>query len=157
MARAARATAALTAAGAAFEVVAYPYDPRAERVGLQAAEALREDPGCVLKTLMVVADGKPACAILASDAEVSMKRLAAALGAKSAAMMKPADAERISGYKIGGVSPFGQTRLAQVVLDRNATHQDRVYLNAGQRGLQVRLAPAEAIRVLNARVAAIRA
>ena len=72
------ATKALEAAGISFTVHEYDYDPTAERVGLQAAEALGESPGRVLKTLMALVDGKPVCAILPSDREVAMKRLAAA-------------------------------------------------------------------------------
>jgi len=149
------ATLALDRAGVAYTLATYDYDPTAGRVGLQAAEALGVPAGGVLKTLMVTADGKPACVVLASDREVSMKRLAAALGAKSAAMMKPADAERITGYRVGGVSPFGQKRAAPTVLDADAAALAEAFVNAGQRGLQARLAPAELVRVLGAKVAAI--
>ena len=62
----------------------YDDDPIAERVGLHAAESLGVSPAIVLKTLMVLEDGKPACAVIPSDREVSMKKLAAALGGKSA-------------------------------------------------------------------------
>jgi Cys-tRNA(Pro)/Cys-tRNA(Cys) deacylase len=88
----------------------YDYDPNADRIGLQAAEALNEPPERVLKSLMAMVDGKPVCVIVRSDREVSMKKLAAAFGGKSAQMMKPGEAERLSGYKVGGISPFGQTR-----------------------------------------------
>lgn len=157
MGQSTRATKALEQAGVGFTVHTYDYDPNADRVGLQAAEALGESPDRVLKTLMVLVDGKPAGAILASDREVSMKKLAAALGGKAAAMMKPADAERISGYKVGGISPFGQTRLARVVVDAAAIGHDLVFINGGQRGLQVRLSPQAAVRVLGAQVAPIQA
>ena len=157
MSRATRATRTLEQAGIAFTVHSYDYDPSAERVGLQAAEALGEAPERVLKTLMLRLDGRPACAILASDREVSMKRLAAALGGKSAAMMPVADAERVSGYKVGGVSPFGQTRSVPVAIDEAALIHPQVYINGGQRGLQVRLDPRDAARLLNAAVAPIAA
>jgi Cys-tRNA(Pro)/Cys-tRNA(Cys) deacylase len=149
------ATLALDKAGVAYTLATYDYDPGAERVGLQAAEALGAPPGEVLKTLMVKADGKPVCVVLASDREVAMKKLAAALGAKSAEMMKPADAERITGYRVGGVSPFGQKKPAPTVIDADAAALPEAFVNGGQRGLQVRLAPAELVRVLGARVAAI--
>ncbi len=149
------ATLALDKAGVAYTLATYDYDPGAERVGLQAAQALGVAPGEVLKTLMVKADGKPACVVLASDREVSMKRLAAALGAKSAEMMKPADAERITGYRVGGVSPFGQKKAAPTVIDTDAAALPEAFLNGGQRGLQVRMAPGELVRVLGATVAAI--
>ena len=144
------ATLALDKAGVAYTLATYDYDPHAARVGLQAAEALGVAPSEVLKTLMVLADGRPACVVLASDREVSMKRLAATLGAKSAEMMKPADAERVTGYRVGGVSPFGQKRPASTVVDSDAAALPAAFVNAGQRGLQARLAPADLVRVLGA-------
>ena len=145
-----RATRMLTKAGIAFSVHNYPYDPGAERIGLQAAEALGEPPHRVLKTLMALVDGKPVCAILGSGRELAMKRLAAAFGGKSAEMMKPADAERMTGYRVGGVSPFGQKRRVPVAIDADALDEDRVYVNGGRRGLQLRLDPLEARRLLDA-------
>jgi len=155
MAMATRATKALEQAGANFTVHAYAYDPNAERVGLQAAESLGETPTRVLKTLMALLDGKPVCAILASDREVAMKKLAAALGGKAAQMMKPADAERATGYKVGGVSPFGQMRRVPTVIDAAALDEPYVFINGGQRGLQVRIDPKAAAAILDAKVAPI--
>lgn len=155
MSKATRATQALTKAGVAFEVLTYEYDPGADRIGLQAAEAIGEPPERVLKTLMTLVDGKPACVILPSDREVSMKRLAAAAKGKSAQMMTPADAERISGYKVGGVSPFGQMRRVPTVIEALALEHPYVFINGGQRGLQVRLSPQDAATVLQAIVAPI--
>lgn len=155
MSRATPATLALDRAGVAYALATYDYDPGSERVGLQAAEALGADPSEVLKTLMVKADGKPACVVLASDREVAMKKLAAALGAKSAEMMKPADAERLTGYRVGGVSPFGQKRAVPTVIDAAAAALPAAFVNAGQRGLQARLAPADLVRILGAKVAPI--
>lgn len=155
MSRTTRATQALDKAGVAYEVHTYAYDPDADKVGMQAAEALGVAPGMVLKTLMVLADGKPACVVVPSDREVSMKKLAAALLAKSAQMMKPADAERLTGFKVGGISPFGQKRAVPTVLEEGALDLPQVFLNGGQRGLQVRLAPADALRALGAKAAAV--
>lgn len=153
MAKATRATAALEKAGAAFTVHSYDYDPNADRIGMQAAEALGEPPRRVLKTLMVLLDGKPACAIIPSDAQVAMKKLAAALGGKAAEMMKPADAERITGFKVGGISPFGQMRRVPVAIEATALDEPYVFINGGQRGLQVRLGPKDAARMLDAAAA----
>lgn len=155
MSRTTPATIALDRAGVAYSLATYDYDPNAERVGLQAAEALGVPAGEVLKTLMVKADGKPACVVLASDREVAMKKLAAALRAKSAEMMKPADAERITGYRVGGVSPFGQKRAVPTVVDADAAALPAAFVNAGQRGLQARLAPADLVRALGAVVAPV--
>jgi len=144
MSKVTRATKVLEQAGVRFTVHTYDYDPDAERVGLQAAEALSESPNRVLKTLMALVDGKPVCVVVPSDREVSMKKLAAAFGGKSAEMMKPANAERITGYKVGGISPFGQMRRVPVAIEAEALSHDLVYLNGGQRGLQVRLDPRDA-------------
>jgi len=157
LSKATRATKALELAGAAFSVHAYDYDPDADKIGMQAAEALGEAPQRVLKTLIARVDGKPVCVVLRSDREVSMKKLAAALGGKSAEMMKPAEAERISGYKIGGVSPFGQNRRLRTALDAEALAESYVFVNGGQRGLQARLSPQDVARLLEAIVAPITA
>lgn len=153
MAKATPATRALDKAGVAYDLHEYDYDPEAPRVGLQAAESLGVSPDQVLKTLMTLVDGKPVCAVLASDQEVAMKKLAAAVGGKSAQMMKPADAERITGYRVGGVSPFGQKRAVPTVVDQAALGHDRVFVNGGQRGLQVRLSPADLVAAVPAKVA----
>jgi len=82
-----------------------------------------------------------------------MKKLAAAFGGKSAQMMKLADAERISGYKVGGISPFGQMKPPRVAIEATAMAHAHVTMNGGQRGLQVRLSPQDAASVLKATVA----
>ncbi|ACE89314.1 MULTISPECIES: Cys-tRNA(Pro) deacylase [Rhizobium] len=150
MSKTTRATQVLSQAGIAFTIHTYDYDPGAERVGLQAAEALGEAPHRVLKTLMAEVDGKPVCVVVPSDREVSMKKLASAFGGKSANMMKPADAERLTGYHVGGISPFGQKKTVPTAIEEAALAEPLVYLNGGQRGLQVRLAPKDALAVLKA-------
>lgn len=145
----------LAKAGVAFTVHSYDYDPNADSIGLAAAAALGEDPSRVLKTLMAKVDGKPVCVIVPSNREVAMKKLAAAAGGKSAEMMKPADAERLTGYKVGGISPFGQMRKVPVLIEETALAEAYVFINGGQRGLQVRLAPGDALRVLEAKAAAL--
>jgi Cys-tRNA(Pro)/Cys-tRNA(Cys) deacylase len=157
MSRTTPATLALTKSGVDFTVHAYDYDPDADSIGLAAAAALNEDPGRVLKTLMALVDGKPVLVIVPSDREVAMKKLAAAVGGKSAQMRKPADAERMSGYKVGGISPFGQRKPLPAVIEADALAQDRVYINGGQRGLQVRLDPNAARAVLKAIAAQVSA
>lgn len=150
MSKTTRATQALTKAGVAFTVHAYDYDPNADRVGIQAAEALGEDPARVLKTLMAEVDGRPVCVIVPSDREVSMKKLASAFKGKSANMMKPADAERLTGFVVGGISPFGQRKQVPTAIEEEALAHEAVYVNGGQRGLQVRLAPRDVVTVLKA-------
>lgn len=144
------ATLFLSKLGIAFDLHPYDYDPDAPRVGLQAAEALGIDPDQTFKTLMAEADGKAVCVVVPSPLEVSMKKLAAHFGAKAAHMMKVPDAERLTGFKVGGISPFGQRKLAPTAIDETAQLFDTVYINAGQRGLLLSIAPEDAARVLEA-------
>ncbi|UVC09069.1 Cys-tRNA(Pro) deacylase [Rhizobium sp. TH2] len=155
MSRSTRATLALAAAKATFEVLTYDYDPDADKIGMQAAESLGVSPSIVLKTLMAEVDGKPVCVVVPSDREVSMKKLAAAFKGKSANMMKPANAEKVTGYVVGGISPFGQKKAAPTVFEAEAMAHELVYMNGGQRGLQVKLAPADAVAVLKAILAPV--
>ncbi|MDB5395953.1 MAG: hypothetical protein JWM91_3459 [Rhodospirillales bacterium] len=118
MSKETRATQALSAAGVAFRVHHYAYNPDAHHIGMQAAEALDEPPHRVLKSLMPLVDGKPVCVLVPSDQEVSMKKLAAGLGGKTGQMMKPATAERITGHHVGGIRPFGQKRQMPTVIEQ---------------------------------------
>jgi Cys-tRNA(Pro)/Cys-tRNA(Cys) deacylase len=157
MSRSTPATLALDKAGIRYRLATYDYDPGADSIGLAAAEALGAPAAEVLKTLIVKADGKPACVVLASDREVSMKKLAVALGAKACEMAPVAEAERTTGYRVGGVSPFGQKKRLPTVLDDGAMTLAEVFVNGGQRGLQARVAPADLVRLTDAKVAAISA
>ena len=97
MSKSTRAVLTLSNLGVNFTLHSYDYDPDAERVGLQAAEAIGIDPRRVLKTLMAEVNSKPVCVIVPSDREVSMKKLATAFHGKTAKMIRPADAERLTG------------------------------------------------------------
>jgi Cys-tRNA(Pro)/Cys-tRNA(Cys) deacylase len=150
MSKSTRATQALSKLGVMFTLHSYDYDPNAESIGLQAAEALGAAPQHVLKTLMAEVDGKPVCVVVPSDREVSMKKLAEAFGGKTARMMRPADAERLTGYHVGGISPFGQKKHVPTAIEESALRETRVFLNGGQRGLQIKLDPNDACRALAA-------
>lgn len=153
MSRSTRATAALDRLGVRYRLHEYAYDPDAPQIGLHAAQSLGMPPARVLKTLMALVDGRPVCAVVPSDSEVSMKKLAAAAGGKTAQMMKPAEAERVTGYHVGGISPFGQRRSVPTFLASPALSHETVVINGGQRGLQVELSPGDALAALGATAA----
>jgi Cys-tRNA(Pro)/Cys-tRNA(Cys) deacylase len=155
MAKGTPATAALQKAGVTFTLHEYAYDPNADRIGLQAAEALGIEPARLLKTLMAKAGGNIVCVLVPSDREVSLKKLAAAAGAKEAVMCAPAEAERVTGYHVGGISPFGQKRRVPVFIEASALGFSAVLVNGGRRGLQIELAPGDIVRVLSATPAAL--
>jgi Cys-tRNA(Pro)/Cys-tRNA(Cys) deacylase len=150
MAKGTPATVVLEKAGVDFTLHEYDYDPYAERIGIQAAQALGVAPGRLLKTLMARAGGSIVCVLVPADREVSLKKLAAAAGAKQAEMLAPAAAERASGYHVGGISPFGQRRRVPVFIEAAALTHRTVLVNGGRRGLQIELPPVEIIRLLQA-------
>lgn len=150
MAKATPATLALEKAGVAFTLHEYDYDPNAERIGMQAAQALGIEPARLLKTLMARAANTVICVLAPSDREVNLKKLAAAAGAKSAAMLGVTEAERITGYHFGGISPFGQKKRVRVFIEQSALTLERVVVNGGRRGLQLELAPSVLVGELSA-------
>jgi Cys-tRNA(Pro)/Cys-tRNA(Cys) deacylase len=155
MAKGTPATVALEKAGIAFKLHEYDYDPNAERIGMQAAEALGVSPQRLLKTLMAKAGGQPVCVVIASDREVSLKKLAVAAGAKDASMLPAAEAERITGYHVGGISPLGQKKRLKVFIDAAAMAHPTIIFNGGRRGLQIEIPPGDLVKLLNATAAEI--
>jgi Cys-tRNA(Pro)/Cys-tRNA(Cys) deacylase len=150
MAKGTPATLALDKAGIAFTLHEYDYDPNAAKVGMQAAEALGIEAARLLKTLMARAGDEVVCVLVASDREVNLKKLAAAAGVKHAAMLGAAEAERITGYKVGGISPFGQKKRVRTFIDSAALAFPMLVMNGGRRGLQVELARDDVLRLLGA-------
>ena len=150
MAKGTPATVALAKAGIPFTLHEYDYDPDAERIGMQAAEALGVSPARLLKTLMAKAGSAIVCVLVPSDQEVSLKKLAAAAGAKDAAMLPAHEAERITGYHVGGISPLGQKKRMRVFIAQSALAHGTIIVNGGRRGLQIELEPADLVNELGA-------
>lgn len=125
--------------------------------GREAADSLGLDHDQVFKTLVIVADDELVVAIVPVSCQLSMKRVAAAMGAKKAMMCDPARAERSSGYIVGGISPIGQRKRLRTVIDETAELFDTVFVSGGKRGMDIGLAPADLIGVLDATVAPITA
>lgn len=150
-----RATQALADAGAKFRLRAYDHDPAAESYGLEAAAALGVPAERVLKTLVVEVDGSLWVAIVPVDRSLDLKAVAAAAGGKRATMAAAPQAERATGYVVGGISPLGQRRRLPTVLDASASEQATVLVSGGRRGLDIELAPADLARLTDARSAPI--
>jgi Cys-tRNA(Pro)/Cys-tRNA(Cys) deacylase len=138
---------AVERAGVAFTVHAYEHDSAAPSYGREAADRLGIDPARVFKTLVVDIDGKPHVTVLPVEDEIDLR----ALG-KRAAMTRPADAERITGYVIGGISPVGQRRQLPTLVAESALGWETVFVSAGRRGLEVELAPADLVSITAAKV-----
>ena len=143
-------------AGIRFAVHEYAHDPRAESYGLEAAEALGVAPQRVFKTLLAAVDGAQlVVAIVPVVAQLDLKAVAAAAGGRKAELAKPADAERATGYVIGGISPLGQKKRQPTFVDASAEAFATVHVSAGRRGLEIELAPADLVALTAATVAAI--
>jgi Cys-tRNA(Pro)/Cys-tRNA(Cys) deacylase len=153
------ATKVLVTAGVPHVVRPYEHDPQARAQGLsygqEAALALGVDPARVFKTLLAEVDGALVVAVVPVDAHLDLKALAAAVGGKKATMAAPSDAERATGYVVGGISPLGQRRRLPTVIDASASGFETVLVSAGRRGVDVELAPDDLRRLTSARSAPI--
>jgi len=149
------ATVALSQAKVEFTVHAYDHDPSAPSYGTEAAEAMGVKPERVFKTLLADVDGKLTVAVVPVSGQLDLKALAAAVGGKRAAMADPAAAERTTGYVLGGISPLGQRKKLPTVIDESALEFETVFCSAGRRGLEIELAPADLVRLTDARTAVV--
>jgi Cys-tRNA(Pro)/Cys-tRNA(Cys) deacylase len=150
---------ALTAAGIPFTVHEFDHDSGERRYGIAAAEALGVEPDRVFKTLVVTAHGangpEHVVGIVPVSGQLSLRELAATVGAKRAEMCPTDVAERITGYVVGGISPLGQRKRLRTVIDETCELWDTVFVSGGRRGLDVEIAPAVLIGLLDATVAGI--
>ena len=150
------AVAALVAAGTEHSLHPYEHDPNSELgYGLEAAAAIGAMPEQVFKTLCAYVDGQLSVGIVPVNRKLDLKALAAACGGKKAEMAPPADAERSSGYVVGGISPIGQRKKLPTVLDSTAELFDTIYVSGGRRGLDIGLAPTDLAAITGAIVAPI--
>ncbi|MDN5758647.1 MAG: Cys-tRNA(Pro) deacylase [Tomitella sp.] len=148
------ATVACSKAGIEHRVHDYPHGPRVRAFGAEAVEHLVGEldvkPEQIFKTLLIKADGALAVAVLPVPSALSLKAAAKALGARRAVMADHAEAERVTGYVIGGISPVGQRTLLPTVIDASAIDFERVLCSAGRRGLDLELAPRDLIALCHA-------
>lgn len=151
------AVVALDDAGIAHTIHEYERGDDLHDFGREAADALGLDHDQVFKTLVVIVDDELVVAVLPVSCQLSMKRIAAAIGAKKATMCDAGTAERSSGYVVGGISPIGQRKRLRTVIDESAELFDAVFVSGGRRGMDIGLAPRDLIEVLDAIVAPITA
>ncbi|WP_099333250.1 aminoacyl-tRNA deacylase [Actinomyces minihominis] len=131
-------------AGVAHRVHEYVLDDQLDQgtsLGAAAAKVLGVDPGQMYKTLVAFVEGRPCCALVPVNAHLKLKTLAAAAGGKKASMATGAEATRLTGYVVGGISPFGQRRQLPVFVDSSVLDWSTLYLPAGKRGLTLEVAP----------------
>lgn len=142
---------AVIQAGVPHQVLEYHHAPSAQAYGLEAAEALGLDPATVFKTLLAMVDGRPQVALVPVSAQLHLKALARAAGGKKAEMARPEDAQRLTGYVVGGISPLGQKRRLATWIDKSAETLPQIHVSAGRRGLELALTPADLAKLSGGR------
>ena len=147
------ATVAVAKANVEHRIHEYQHDPAAPSYGLEAAEQLGVDPAGVFKTLVAEVDGRLAVAVVPVAARLDLKALAAAAGGRKAVMAEAADAERATGYVVGGISPLGHRKRLPVFLDASMQDRPTVLVSAGRRGLELELSPTDLARLSSGRFA----
>lgn len=160
------ATRVLAAAGVTYRAHSFAADDRSRQgtatgsatrlsFGEEAAEALGVEADRVYKTLVADIDSRLWVAVVPVTAQLDLKALAGAAGGKRAVMADPAQAERSSGYVVGGISPLGQRKQLPTVVDSSALIHPTVYVSGGRRGLDLELAAVDLVRLTSARTAPI--
>lgn len=125
---------------------------------VQVAEAVGTPPFMVYKTLIVqsVVTNNPMIVMIASENQLNLKKMAAAAGEKKVKMAKQADAEKMTGLQVGGISALMLTdKNWPVYIDQAATELQNIVISAGQRGTQLRLPLMPLLNLLGAKIAEV--
>ncbi len=139
---------ALKAQLAVFSLHSYKYE---DKGGTKAsAMKLGVDEHCVIKTLIMEDENaSPLVILMHGDKEVSTKSLARSIGAKTIVPCRPEIAQKHTGYKVGGTSPFGTKKTLPIYMEKTILELPAILINAGSRGLLAQMAPAELMRILH--------
>jgi len=136
-----------------YEVVKYEHE---EKGAAFAAKATGYPLECTVKTLVVELDRKSYClALLPGHRELDLRKLASLCGARRSAMVDFKTAERLTGYWVGGISPFGTRQRLASVMESSILNNEAVLINAGQRGVMLKMAPGEIVAAIGCRVLSI--
>lgn len=135
-----------------FKIHKYEHDPACTNYGLEAAQKLGLDENRVFKTLLVELNPKElAVGLIPVNCSMSLKNIATALDSKNAKMADKNEAQKITGYLLGGISPIGQKKKLRTVIDQSAFSFETIYVSGGKRGLDIEIKTQDIIKILNAK------
>jgi Cys-tRNA(Pro)/Cys-tRNA(Cys) deacylase len=142
----------LTKAGIKYELIPYKFDEN-DLAAQHVADELGEDINQVFKTLVLSAEkaGHLVC-VVPGNCEVDLKKAARAIGAKKAEMIPMKELLPLTGYIRGGCSPIGMKKPFPTFFHSTALDYEHIFVSAGVRGLQLKIAPADIIKYVNAEV-----
>ena len=151
MKQATRAMKFLSQKQIAFEVVSYEHE---EKGAVFASQAIGFPLERTIKTLVAdLGDKRYALALMPGDKQLSLKKIAQVFSVKKADMADSKDAERLTGYLVGGISPFGTKQHIPTVMEQSLTDFDTVLINAGQRGIMLKMSPKDIVQALDCQIA----
>ena len=133
-----------------YEVVKYEHHEKGAEFAASATGYPLEH---TVKTLVVESDRRSYClALLPGHRELDFKSLASLLGVKRTAMVDIKTAQRLTGYLVGGISPFSTQQRLQTVMDSSILSNAEILINAGQRGVMLKMAPGDIVKALSCKV-----
>lgn len=133
-----------------YSIHEYHHDAQNQNFGLEAVEKLGLSPLETFKTLLVTDAKHYFVAVLPVAFQLNLKKTAQAFAVKKLELADIKDAERITGYLVGGISPLGQKKRLATVIDASAKTLPKIYISGGKRGLDLGLAPQHLAQLLSA-------
>lgn len=136
-----------------YEVVKYEHEEKGAEFAARATGYALER---TVKTLVVELEGKRYClALLPGHRELDLKKLATLCGVKRTAMADIKTAERLTGYLVGGISPFGTQQQLETIMEDSILPNKQILINGGQRGVMLKMAPGDIVAALDCKVLSI--
>jgi len=133
-----------------FIIHKYKHDPKVTNYGLEAADKLNLDAKRVYKTLLVELNPKELVVnIIPVNKSLNLKVVASFFKSKNALMANKDEAQKATGYLLGGISAFGQKKRHRTLLDSSAQDFETIYISGGKRGLDIEVSPKDIIKTLN--------